>query len=194
MNTPEAYEFVNARIDIENWIDYWIAVTFFGNTDTGNIRFYRLHPPYGCGRWRWQIFDQDWALWPSTYTWNPFTTHMLHPEGHGVGRAFSTVLNRALMRNALIERQFLERYAYLLKTTLSAERLLTILDGYADQIDGEIPRQVQRWRGPSSYQTWRNNVTRMRRIVEGRPAQIQGFLRQAFNLSPSAMEELFGPR
>jgi hypothetical protein len=194
MNTPEAYAFVNAHIDVDNWIDYWIAITFFGNTDTGNIRFYRLHEPYGCGRWRWQLFDQDWAMWPSTYTWNPFTTHMLHPQGHGVNRAFSTVLNRALMRNKDIERRFLERYAYLLSTTLSAERLLDIFDDYTEQIAGEIPRQAQRWRGPSNYQTWRGNINRMRRIIEGRPAQVQQFMRSAFNLSSAQMEELFGHR
>ena len=190
MNTQAAYDFVTARIDLDNWIDYWIAITFFGNTDTGNIRFYRLQD--GDNRWRWNIFDQDWALFPATYTWNPFSDNMLHPYGHGAGRNFSTVLNRALLRNDTIRQRFLERYAYLLSYALSAERLLRILDDYTAQIAAEIPRQAERWRGPSSYQTWRNNINRMRLIVEGRPVQIQGFIQRAFGLNAVQMAELFG--
>jgi hypothetical protein len=191
MNSPEAYDFINANIDLDNWIDYWIVNTYFGNSDTSNIRFYRIHAPYGCNRWRWQLFDQDYALRPHFVNRNPFTYVMLNPYGHGTNNTMSTAIARALMQNDIIRERFLHRYAYLMDNVLSTERMLGILGHYAELIASEIPRQAQRWRAPSSYAAWRRNVNQMRDIIENRPAQIQRFMRSAFRLSAEDMANLF---
>lgn len=188
MNTPEGYAFADANIDIDNWIDYWIVVTFFGNTDTGNIKCYKQQ---GEGhKWRWILFDQDWALFPSTYKWNPFD-NMLHPQGHGVGKAFSTVVARSLMSNATIKERFIRRYAELLHTVLSTERLIAILDDYAAQIEPEIPAQIARWGGISTVKRWQDNVQRMRNIITEKHFLIKTQLKSSFNISDTLMRELF---
>ena len=49
-----AFEYVCSQIDIDNMLDYFIFESFFGNTDPGNIRFYR-NAKSGDGKWRYQI-------------------------------------------------------------------------------------------------------------------------------------------
>lgn len=41
--------------------DYYIFESFYGNTDPGNVRFYR-NTKSGDGKWRYLVFDMDWGL------------------------------------------------------------------------------------------------------------------------------------
>lgn len=63
LSKQENYDHVASLVDVDELIDYWIAISFFGNTDTGNIKFYRERAD--GAKWRWVVFDQDWALWPA---------------------------------------------------------------------------------------------------------------------------------
>lgn len=188
MNTDEGYAYADSHIDLDNWIDYWIVVTFFGNTDTGNIKFYKQQ---GEGhKWRWILFDQDWALWPSTYRWN-MIEEFINPNGHGVGRNFSTVVARALLSNDRIKNRFLERYAELMHTVLSTERLHSILDDFIAAIESEMPRQIERFGGPSSMSSWRTDVNNIRNYITEKESLIKRYLRTTFNISSARMNELF---
>jgi hypothetical protein len=163
-------------------------VTFFGNTDTGNIKCYKQH---GEGhKWRWILFDQDWALWPSTYRWNSLD-NMIHPSGHGIGRNFSTVIARALLSNDRIRERFIERYAELMGYILSTERLLAIFDDYVAQIEPEMPLHIRRWGAPVSMTGWDSHLNRMRQIITEKEDLMKQHLRSTFNLSAARMAELF---
>ena len=59
MQNQEYYEYVTSQIDIDNFIDYLIVESYFGNTDLGNIKFWR---DQNGGKWRWVLYDMDWAL------------------------------------------------------------------------------------------------------------------------------------
>ena len=56
----KAYEYVASQFDIDNMIDYFIFRSFYGDTDPGNIRFYR-NDISGDGKWRYLWYDSDWA-------------------------------------------------------------------------------------------------------------------------------------
>jgi hypothetical protein len=186
MNTDAAYAYVDANIDLDNWIDYWIVVTYFGNMDTGNIKWYRQHG----GKWRWILFDQDWGLALRRPYNNPFS-NMLNPVGHSGGTLYCTIVARALMRNDTIRNRFLERYAELLQTVFDADRLIGILDDYAAQMESEMPRNIRRWREPASMTAWYNELEVIRTFIRQRENQIKRFMRASFNLSAAQMEELF---
>lgn len=78
LSKQENYDHVASLVDVDELIDYWIAISFFGNTDTGNIKFYRER--VDGAKWRWVVFDQDWALWPGTHTWN-MVEEIINPNG-----------------------------------------------------------------------------------------------------------------
>jgi len=187
MNTEAAYEYVDANIDLDNWIDYWILVTYFGNPDTGNILRFRPHGE--DGKWRWVLYDQDYSM-RSAHV-NRFEFTMLHPEGHGSNRNFSTLIARSLMRNERIRNRFIERYAELIQTVLSPDRLIPLLDAHAALIESEIPRQVARWRMPSSVTRWENEVDIIRNFLQTRNNTARQHLRNTFRLSNERMNELF---
>ncbi len=52
------YDVVRQQIEIENFIDYYIAEMFFSNSDwpANNIKVWRQKP---SGKWRWILFDLD---------------------------------------------------------------------------------------------------------------------------------------
>ncbi|MCR3923552.1 MAG: CotH kinase family protein, partial [Firmicutes bacterium] len=51
MRQEENYAYVQTQMDVENFIDYWVAQVYFANTDTSNIRFWREKS--NEGKWRW---------------------------------------------------------------------------------------------------------------------------------------------
>ncbi|MCL2030422.1 MAG: lamin tail domain-containing protein [Oscillospiraceae bacterium] len=165
--TDAAYEYIDARMDLTNWMDFWICQTYFVNTDSGNIKFWKQH---GEGnKWRWVLFDLDWALFPSTYQHYPIA-RMIDSTGHGVGRMFSTRIAREILKNKRIRDEFVARYEYHLDHTFQTDRMIGILDSYADLIRPELPAQIERWGGPGSMAGWERNVDRIRNILRERPA------------------------
>lgn len=62
---PDLLAEVEASFDIDNMFDYYIFESFYGNTDPGNVRFYR-NTKSGDGKWRYLVFDMDWGLFNAT--------------------------------------------------------------------------------------------------------------------------------
>ncbi len=136
------YQKACEMVDIDSLIDYWICVSFFCNTDSGNIKFYKA----GDGKWRWIIYDNDWALYPSTYKTSNSISNMLNTKGHGVGHAFSTVVLRSFMANSTFKDKFLTRYGQLLNTVLDPSNTLPILDELIDELRTEMPYHIDHWK------------------------------------------------
>ena len=187
LSNQEYFDYVASQIDIEEWTNYWITESFFGNTDTGNIRFYCTKD--GTGKWRWILFDMDWALYPTTYKWN-MLAEFLAKSGHGVGNAFSTVIARGLFQNADFRWYFAQKYAEYMHTVFAKERLATILTEMSAQIDEEMVRQCQRW-GAVSYTKWKQNVNQLYTILNARWDLTVEDLKESCQLTDAQMAELF---
>lgn len=187
LSEQEAFDYVATQIDLEEWTNYWITQSFFANTDTGNIRFYCSKD--GGGKWRWILFDLDWAMYPSTYTWNMISAFQVE-KGHGVGNAFSTVIARGLLSNEGFKTYFIEQYAKYMQTVFAPERLLAIWDAMVDQVDEEMMNQCSRWNA-ISYSKWKSNVTYMRKMLQNRWNYCKEDLQETFGLSDEYMAQLF---
>ena len=158
----KVYQYLCTQIDMDNLICYWMCESFFNNTDTGNIRFYRENTD--SGRWRWIFFDVDWALFPTTYQRNGISAY-LNPQGHGVSNAFSTTIMVRLMRSAQFRKRVFELHKQHLETTFDTVRMLKLFDAMVDEIDEEMKRHTARWNS-LSYEHWKKNVQTLRGIVE----------------------------
>jgi len=187
LSNQKYFDYVASQIDLEEWTNYWITESFFGNTDTGNIRFYCTKD--GEGKWRWILFDMDWAMYPSTYKWNHIE-EFLAQSGHGVGNAFSTTIARGLMQNEGFRQYFVEQYAKYMNTTFHPDRLVAILDEMAAQIDEEMVRQCSRW-GAISYKNWQKNINNLRTMLRNRWTLAKEDLQQTFDLTNAEMAQLF---
>ena len=187
LSKQEHFDYVASQIDIEEWTNYWIAQSYFANTDTGNIRFYCTRD--GEGKWRWILFDLDWALFRSTYRWN-MIEEFINPDGHGVGNSFSTTIAVGLFKNQEYKTYFIEKYAEYMHTVFTVERMLAILDEMVNEIDAEMVRHCARW-GTVSYKTWQKNIDKLETIITERWDYSKGDLKETFKLSDAYMKELF---
>jgi hypothetical protein len=187
MRNQEYYEYVTSKIDIDNIIDYLIIESYFGNTDSGNIKYWR---DQNGGKWRWILYDMDWALFGETYKWNNIS-QIFNPQGMGVDDWIDTTLHVKLMKNEHFKEEFIKRYASYINTYFNPERLLPIYDAMITEIASEIPRQLERWPKPANYASWEDHVELLRQIIIEKPEIEKKHLQEFFGLSNEEMKELF---
>jgi hypothetical protein len=185
MRKQEHYEYVTLQIDIDNLIDYLIVESYFGNTDTGNIKFWR---DQNGGQWRWILYDMDWALFMTTYTWNNIAD-IFNPNGMGFADWIDTTLHVNLLKNEHFKEEFIKRYALYTRTYFHPDRLLPIYDAMVAEIESEMPRQVERW--PKNYLPWEDHVAFVREIIIEKPEVEKKHLQSFFGLSDEEMQELY---
>ncbi len=166
------YAYVCSQVDVDELINYWICESFFNNTDTGNIKYYKVKSD---GKWRWVMFDMDWALHPSTYQWN-MIEEIVNPAGHGIGKMFDTTLMCGLMQNDTFRDKFIRQYLHHLDTTFNTERMLAIFDELVAEIAPEMEMHIAKWAQPSSVMNWESYCRTLRGIIEKKTAMTRQLL------------------
>lgn len=184
MSKAENYKYACSQIDIDELIKYWMCESFFTNTDTGNIRFYKENTD--AAKWRWIFFDADWSLYPSTYTWN-YIDNYLNPKGHGVGKMFNTTIMVNLMKNKDFRKRVLEIHSKHLKTTFDTERMLKIYDKMIDEIKEEMKYHCEKWNG-ISYAGWEKSTVELRDIISKKRDIFISHMKESFNMTKEEIE------
>lgn len=190
LSRPENYGHVRARADLDNFILYHAANIYFGNADWphNNLRVWRDRAgapgpgvaPGRDGRWRWLLFDVDLGLghpWSGGYG-DPTLANATAPAGRpGVDAPWSTILLRALLKNADFRRDFLNTSADLLNSHFREARVRGVLDGMAGELAPVMAEHLRRWRTmDGSTNGWQENLRVLRTFAAQRPV----FLRQHF--------------
>lgn len=182
LSIDEYYEHVKTLIDVDNFIDYQIAVIYAANTDNGNIKFWRERSP--GSKWRWILFDFDMAFRRVDHD---TVSHVFNPEGTGAGRMFSTTIQMGLLRNDEFRDKFLRRFAYHLNNTFQTEHVISVIDTLASGIEPEIQRNFKKWTG--SYSLWKDCVKKLKDFVKDRPYYVKMHIQQYFGLTDDQMRE-----
>ncbi|MDB4353932.1 lamin tail domain-containing protein, partial [Akkermansiaceae bacterium] len=141
---PDNWAFVESRIDIDSVIDFAIIEGWSNNTSwTGNREIWKAHRP--GAKWRWFIPDMDRTF--SSIS-NDTLGSMLDSEQS----------LRYLKDNDSFRNRLAQRYAAHLTSTLSVDRLHSIIDETAAAAEPEIDRTDQRWDGAPSLSDYRDRV------------------------------------
>ncbi len=180
LTKKENYEYLCSVVDMDSLINFWIVETYFGNTDTVNIRCYK----HRDGKWRWMIYDFDWSMQTSPYNRhkNYIDAHLLDPKGHGIGN-FDNSIIRNLLKNDEFKDRFITAYCYHLNNTFAPDRAVAILDGMAEDIGGEIKLNQSVW-GRPDYKTWnKTTVPFLRDYLRERPGETRNHLMKSFKLT-----------
>jgi spore coat protein CotH len=188
MQNQEYYEYVTSQMDIDNFMDWLIIESYFGNTDLGNIEIWRAQ---NGGKWRWVLYDMDWALFHGTYTWNNLSEQIFNPDGMGADRWIDTTLQVNLLKNDQFREEFINRYALYTNTYFNPIRLLPIYDSMLAEIKSEMPRNFERW--PHIWGSWELHSGWVRDIIIEKPGIEKKHLQSFFGLSNEEMQELFPP-
>ena len=130
------YELVAEQMDIPNFTDFIIAEIYSGNTSIDhNVMAWK---PKDFGKWRWLLADLDRGFGDPALNLIPFYLNKsVYPFSY-------------LMQNPGYSRAFGLRLADLLFTTYNPIRMSSFIDGFAQNIEAEIPRHIERWKGTSS--------------------------------------------
>lgn len=178
LSQPEAYAHVQSLMDVPNYIDYKVCEIFNYRWDIGNHRLWRPRTPEG--RWRWLQFDNDvgwggfWAEQPA-WEFNMLEADLTPNESlHGHNNETTTFLLRRLIANADFKRDFVNRFADLLNTTLHPSNTVARINEMAAELAPEMAEHIRRWRTHSSAAEWNSNVQYLRMYAMNRP----GFCRQ----------------
>ena len=194
LSVPSNYNYLKRSIDVESFADFIIAEAFYGNRDSGNIKFYRSSET--DGKWRWILYDLDYAMTDDTDFGTYGLFYMIDPEGTGYAHKYSTVLINRLLRSPDFFDMFLRRFAFHLDNTFAADRIIPEVDSFRQLIGDEIVRNINRW--GSTYNTWdwqtkviKNFVTDNYDSGKTRKEQLISEIRSLFSLSDTALEYYF---
>ena len=179
-STAEGYAYLDSHIDIQNYIEYMAIEIFSGNTDLLNVRRYRN--PKTDGKWRWALFDLDWAFYNDTDSIGKWLT----PGGVGVNNATDNTLFIACMRNSTFREQFLTYIGEKLATDFSTEHVMARLQERYDRIEPMLDQYREKW----DYKL--SGISRVVTYAQERPAKLIAYFKNAMNLSDADLETYFG--
>jgi len=205
MASDAAFVRVDRAIEIDNFIDYYVAQMYFGNVDwpAKNIKFWRDGD--ARGKWRWILFDTDFGFAKLVEVDHDMLAYVLDPaqaEGQNPQQTrsrnplWSTLLVRRLMGNERFEKRFIRRFINHLNTTFRPQRVLEQIESMQAVIAPEIPRHFARWskarvvpympphlpQGPNLVKRWQDNVQVLRDFATQRSDIVRAQLRSHFSL------------
>ena len=184
LNTQEVYERIDATIDLQNYIEYMAIEIFVGNGDTLNVKRYRNAK--ADGKWRWVLFDLDWAFDVDTNS----IRRWLDPQGMGTNKYTRTELFIACMVNDTIRERFLIYFGEQLATTFSTEAVMAKLEARYDLIDGLLPEYLAKL--GMSQEKYNKQLKEIVDYAQTRPTKILEYFDGVFEFTDAEKQKYFG--
>lgn len=194
-------QYILDNIDVDNYIDYMCFELFFGNSDPGNIRFYRLKAE--GSKWRWLFYDADYGLFRSGFD---SMTSYLKESGAGEQKIDNTIL-RKLLENKEMQDKFLTRLGEIYQY-FTTEHMLTLYNQLADTLAPEMPVHFARWAEENdkainidspttpegALRYWNTRLDYTRNVLKKRPTYFYEMVQERLNLSNEQMLQYFGEK
>lgn len=183
LSIPENYDYVKSKLDIENFIDYYIAEMFLKNFDWPANNIDAWIEKNEEGKWKWLFYDIDAGF--GNYNYNMFDhlrvtdSSVIWPNSPG-----STAMYRNLLENEEFKNQFINRYAELLNSTFQKDPMIQKLNKIIELYESEIPRHISRWNYFEDISDWKDTIdNKIITFIEKRPCVVEKNLKEFFNIS-----------
>ncbi len=185
MANADAYAYVESKLDIDNFIDFWIGELYTTNNDIVNTRYFN-NPKLEGGKIKMIFYDFDYAFY--NYSRN-YMNWMTSPNGLGDWGYNNTIL-RGLLKNNTFKQRFLDRLSYNMKNVWSDEIVLKRYQELVDLIKPEMKRNQKRWK--MTYQEWEDNCQELKNYILKRRSYLINQTKSYFGLSSKEVEKYFG--
>ena len=176
MKDAEHFAWMEERMDLDNFMDFFIASCYLANTDWpgNNIKVWKNKSPADPSgldtRWRWVLSDMDFGIGHSTSAEQPMFAHAL-TEGTVCGK-----LMLRLLENNAYRLRFADRACQLINTVYDEAVTREQLWSMADALEPYIGANFDRWRGDGgSMDRWDQHVRAADKFLAGRTKH---FIRQ----------------
>jgi len=167
LSIQENYDWVDARLDTDSYMDFMINEIYIANNDPGNVQYYQAPG----GKWKQIYQDMDIAF----YSFDALALRM-DPSTSG-----SDIFN-ALLKNEGWRNRFIERFAWALKNIYNTERVTAAIDEAAALLRGEVEAEHARWSGERpTLADWEAGVNGLKYFAKVRPAAVVSSLKQHFS-------------
>ncbi len=182
-NTQAAFDYIDANIDVQEYINYLVAQIYYANTDWpgNNIKYWR--PRTGNGKFRWMLYDTDFG----------FDIYYNTPANHATLN-FATATNgdswpnppwstrhiRMVLENPVFRSRFIQTMNTALNTTFHPDRVIALINQFQTTIASEMPKHKERWWG--NMNEWNNEVQRMRNFAVARNQYMRQHVAAFFGL------------
>lgn len=147
LSQPEDSAYAYSHIDVPNFIDYMLFETYTANHDWPHNNVLLWQAETGAP-FRWLFFDGDGCFTKPEF-------NALENATHSGG---NSVIFNHFLENRHFRDSFRKRYDQLKSTTFSPTFLQSVLDNYAQLIEGEIPSQSERFGFPTGMSQWRTDM------------------------------------
>ena len=196
----EDRKFLDDNIDINSYLDWFTIEMYFGNSDPGNIMFYRL--PGEENKWKCLLFDLDYGMFNSQFD-SP--TSYTKPKGMG-----QKLINNTIFMKILEVPEYFDLFCTKMGNmyrNLTVENMTNTLNELTAMLEPEMEMHFKRWAGdpttklvnsdsPNSAEGllryWNTRISRARNVINKRPYYLYKFFRDHFKLSNAEMEHYFG--
>lgn len=173
-------------VDVEYITEYLIAQTLFCNYDIKNQSYWATDD-YAI-RWRPVFYDIDRCFTDQSSRRNMFDGYFSKKGvvyDKAAGRVANMDMYAYLRDNQAWCDQFVRRYAQLLCTNFSVERLQGLLDEMAAALRPEMEQHIALFREPRSLAEWEGYIASMRKEIAVRHQIVQEQICAEFRLSKS---------
>lgn len=199
MGVPENYRHVKTQIDIDSYLDYTAMQIYIANKGWwSNLKWWKSRDKKG--KWRWILYDTDLGFGLYTSHSSDTIGYAMSVDGGGwENPSHLTLLFRKLLANTEFRNDFIQRLASHLNTTFQPERILNIIKICQGEIEPEMPRHMEKWKGqlscygfpdnlrfPSTMKQWKSNVEIMRVFASERPYYLRRHIINNFALNGTA--------
>jgi hypothetical protein len=205
LSNPRIYDQIGKMMDVQGYMNLQIAQIYIANIDMFlNQKYWRDKGKYG--KWHWIMYDtelsfgqgdysyaNDYGTIPSSNTL-AFATKNFGSTGWPYLRNWSSEKIMALMKNTDFQNNFIQTFAVHLNTTFKQERVISLIDSFANRVKPEIPMQIQTYGGRvvafnpygihfTTMAKWEYYVDTMRYFARLRPDYMRTFILDRFGLS-----------
>ena len=180
-STQAYYNYIDARLDLKAYADYFIAETYYNNGDwigdwTNNIKLWR--PREAGGKWRYLVYDLDFGCGLSGASPTENRLGMaLNPS------AFSNSSNMfdAITDNPTFKNYFINRYADLINTIFLEDSLDNIIQEYESEMSHDMQQHFQQWGSTNS--DWQDYIDEAETFIRRRAAYARDQIESEFGLT-----------
>jgi hypothetical protein len=183
---PEAMEFIQQHIDVQEFINYFVANIYYANTDWpgANTKWWRERSSEG--KYRWILYDTDWGFGghARSYATHPTLEYVTDPAStDGANPEWSTRHLRMLLENPGFRTRFIQTLTTATTTTFRPERVDKMITQFRDRLKAEMPYHRARFGGTMAQ--WNTNVDRLRIFNTERAAFMVQHIKNFFGYSES---------
>lgn len=186
MADPGNFATANQLFDLENFCDFFITQTYYGNGDwiyedgwTNNCRFWCTNAP--IGKWRYIFWDMEAGC--GVYG-QPLDNNYLPVALNPANSLHSAIMN-SLLNNPGFKNYFINRYADLMNTIFLPDSMVENINYFKDLFLPDMPRHIQRWdiTGTILVSQWLGNIDTLIGYVNNRPPYAREIVRSYFALN-----------